>query len=284
MKKLYLFLQIVFAFVILLSHSEAQSPSKTTVTVLSEYASSSDTVTFNEYPIGTQITNQYLSMGVLFSGVGGNPPPEVYDFGSSSYGRVLISHNWYDGILIKFVEPLDSTVYRPVSSISFDNPITEEVDYITVKIYNTNDSLLFTYTSASPERVEINLGNPVGAYMILDDSAGTAYVVDNLTFNTTALGVKDNPDRLMKDIMLYPNYPNPFNPLTKIRYSIPSSQHVTLKVYDIVGREIMTLVDGIKPVGIHNELLDASLLPSGVYFYRLQAGIFSETKKLLITK
>lgn len=167
------------------SQSKAQSPSNTTVTIISEKASSSDTVTFNEYPSGTLITNQYLNMGVLFSGVGGNPPPEVYDYGPTSYGRVLIGHNWYDGILIKFVEPLDSTLYRPVSSIAFDNPVSAEVDFITIKVYGINDSLLFTHTSASPERVEINLGNSVAAYMILDDSAATAYILDNLTLSTS---------------------------------------------------------------------------------------------------
>ena len=101
-------------------------------------------------------------------------------------------------------------------------------------------------------------------------------------------------------ILLYQNYPNPFNPETTIRYSIPvetrhsasggsSLQHVTLKIYDVLGREVVTLVDEYKQAGTYNEKFNVKTrhgasLPSGVYFYRLQAGDFSETKKMLLIK
>lgn len=82
------------------------------------------------------------------------------------------------------------------------------------------------------------------------------------------------------------NYPNPFNPETTISYSIPQSSHVTLKVYDVLGREIVTLVDEVKEAGTYNSQFSIGnyQLSSGVYFYRIQANEFSETKKMLLIK
>ena len=80
------------------------------------------------------------------------------------------------------------------------------------------------------------------------------------------------------------NYPNPFNPVTTIAYSLPVSQHVTVTVFDALGREVATLVNGQKTPGRHEVVFDASTLPSGVYLYRLQAGPYTETKKLLLAK
>jgi hypothetical protein len=90
---------------------------------------------------------------------------------------------------------------------------------------------------------------------------------------------------------LHQNYPNPFNPSTSIQYavsSLPSGQagrqFVSLKVYDVLGSEIATLINEEKPAGIYEILFDASTLSSGVYFYRLQAGDFVETKKMVLLR
>ncbi len=80
------------------------------------------------------------------------------------------------------------------------------------------------------------------------------------------------------------NYPNPFNPSTSIKYQVSSISNVSLKVYDILGNEIATLVNEIQPAGIYEVNFNASSLPSGVYFYKLQASSFSETKKMLLMK
>ena len=104
-----------------------------------------------------------------------------------------------------------------------------------------------------------------------------------------ALGVKQeltNP----KESALYQNYPNPFNPITKIKYSIPSSVEthrnasVQLKVYDVLGREIATLVNEEKNVGTYEVTWNAANLPSGVYFYQIKINNFTATKKLLLLK
>jgi hypothetical protein len=83
---------------------------------------------------------------------------------------------------------------------------------------------------------------------------------------------------------LYQNYPNPFNPTTKIRYSVPRSSNVTIKVYDILGNEIATLVNGEQEAGTYEVEFDAAILPSGIYFYKLQAGLFVETKKMILLR
>ncbi|MBA4407232.1 hypothetical protein C0389_08165 [bacterium] len=109
---------------------------------------------------------------------------------------------------------------------------------------------------------------------------------------TTVNVVSVNEHELPLDFRLIQNYPNPFNPSTKINFSIPNSQFVTLKVYDILGRELATLVNEEKLPGTYEVKFDGSTLPSGIYFYRLQAGNpslgsgqgYSETKKLLLLK
>ncbi len=80
------------------------------------------------------------------------------------------------------------------------------------------------------------------------------------------------------------NYPNPFNPSTTIRWELPLASQVRLVVYDILGREVAVLVDGRLPAGVHEKLLDASGLPSGVYLCRLQAGGYTETRKMLLVE
>ena len=87
-----------------------------------------------------------------------------------------------------------------------------------------------------------------------------------------------------KEFALYQNYPNPFNPNTTIKYSLPISSFVTLKVYDILGNEIITLVNERKSAGNYSVNFNASNLPSGIYFYRMQAGGFASTKKFVLLK
>ncbi|MBI5402708.1 MAG: T9SS type A sorting domain-containing protein [Ignavibacteriae bacterium] len=80
------------------------------------------------------------------------------------------------------------------------------------------------------------------------------------------------------------NYPNPFNPVTKISYDIPKSGFVSLKVYDLLGREIAALVNEVKAPGSYIVELDASAFASGTYFYRLESGNFISTRKMVLIK
>ena len=86
------------------------------------------------------------------------------------------------------------------------------------------------------------------------------------------------------DYVLFQNYPNPFNPTTTIRYSIPQSSNIVIKVFDILGKKIETLVNTLKPAGNYEVTWNAVNLPSGIYFYQLRAGSFTDTKKMVLLK
>jgi len=83
---------------------------------------------------------------------------------------------------------------------------------------------------------------------------------------------------------LQQNYPNPFNPTTTIQFQLPTESIVTLKVYNLLGQEIRTLVNGDLHAGVHIVSFDASNLSSGIYVYRLQAGEFSQVRRMMLIK
>ncbi len=101
---------------------------------------------------------------------------------------------------------------------------------------------------------------------------------------STATGVSRETSGIPKNFSLSQNYPNPFNPATSIQYMVSCISHVTLTVYNTLGQEVATLVNEEKPAGSYSVTFDASNLPSGVYFYRLQAGNFTETKKIILLR
>ena len=104
-----------------------------------------------------------------------------------------------------------------------------------------------------------------------------------LTVETSVTNLDDTKN-LPTDFVLQQNYPNPFNPTTIISFSIPSSTFTSLKVYDVLGNEVATLVNEEKPAGSYEINFNASSLSSGTYFYKLQAGSFMETKKMILLK
>ena len=86
------------------------------------------------------------------------------------------------------------------------------------------------------------------------------------------------------DFRLYQNYPNPFNPVTKIEYEMPRNSLVKISLYNVLGEEVIKLVDEEKPAGQYQLTLNAQYLPDGIYFYTLRAGIFSQTKKMMLVR
>jgi hypothetical protein len=102
-------------------------------------------------------------------------------------------------------------------------------------------------------------------------------------FDPTATAVEE-PGVTPERFALEQNYPNPFNPSTTIRYSMPERSMVSMKVFDALGREVAELVRGEQTAGLHEVRFDGSNLSSGVYYCRMQAGNFSDTRKLLLMK
>lgn len=114
--------------------------------------------------------------------------------------------------------------------------------------------------------------------------AGTDGGVWRRPLSEMITGVEHQQSNLPTKFALEQNYPNPFNPTTIIKYEIPQNGFVSLKVYDILGKEVALLENGIENAGRYEVKFDGSNLSSGVYFYRIQAGSFSKTKKLLLLK
>lgn len=125
----------------------------------------------------------------------------------------------------------------------------------------------------------------VGVFSLPD---GYIYAVTSQGYiyrsSTKVTDVEAQRTNVPSNFSLSQNYPNPFNPTTTINYYIPKTSFVTISVYDVLGREIETLVNEEKPVGTYNVGFNASKLTSGIYFYRMQAGDFVETKKLIVLK
>ncbi len=134
---------------------------------------------------------------------------------------------------------------------------------------------------------------------------GSSYLTSNIDFGppfillsadlNNLMDLVETKENLPKEFQLMQNYPNPFNPGTIIKYSVPFSPSplqgegsrvrlVTLKVYDLLGREITTLVNEVKQPGYYEAKFNGAGLPSGVYYYRLFTGTYSETKKMLLIK
>ncbi|MBI1931308.1 MAG: T9SS type A sorting domain-containing protein [Ignavibacteriales bacterium] len=120
---------------------------------------------------------------------------------------------------------------------------------------------------------------------ILVDEGNDGTVDDTLSLTNKITGIGNSQGSLLPtEYKLEQNYPNPFNPTTTISYQIPVNKHITIKVYDVLGREIATLIDEYKPAGIYKLEFNASRLVSGVYFYKLRAGSFVETRKMIIMR
>ena len=107
----------------------------------------------------------------------------------------------------------------------------------------------------------------------LSGGGGGGAKAANLDYNT-----------IPTEFSLDSNYPNPFNPTTQIRFGLPEESHVQLIIYDITGREITTLIKQKMPAGYHVQMFNAHDIPSGIYFYRLTAGRFIQSKKMILIK
>ena len=108
----------------------------------------------------------------------------------------------------------------------------------------------------------------------------------SILINLSSMTGVDNPPEmyLPESFSTFQNYPNPFNAFTIIQYSLQEASDVTIKIYDILGRKIETLVQGEQQAGYHQVIWDAEDATSGMYFYRIQAGDYTEAKKMLLLK
>ncbi len=173
------------------------------------------------------------------------------------------------------------------TAFTFDSSNTlfaalEEYSYTTGRslgrgiYYTTNQGASWTFAGLDSLAVSKLYANRNSTYAITDRGI---YIV-----NKTGVSAVKNQNQIPTQYELSQNYPNPFNPTTNISFVISHSSLVTLKVYDVLGRELQTLVGEYKPAGKYSISFDASKLASGVYFYKLQAGNYINIKKMVMMK
>ncbi|MDZ7625600.1 MAG: T9SS type A sorting domain-containing protein [Ignavibacteriaceae bacterium] len=115
-------------------------------------------------------------------------------------------------------------------------------------------------------------------------SSKTIYQSEDISYTDLTVTDVENNNYPLSEFKLDQNYPNPFNPSTVIRYQLPVNGNVSLKVFDLLGREVATLVDEYRAAGKYKTTFNAVELANGVYFYEVRAGSYSETKKMILLK
>ena len=144
-----------------------------------------------------------------------------------------------------------------------------------------NDYLQFVSTSPFPLDYIIDQQGKVAYHNTEYNPRRMVEIITNLL---SPIGVEGEIASTPLSYRLKQNYPNPFNPATQIEFSLPVSSKVSLVIYNILGQEIARLIDGEQAAGVHSVIWEATNLSTGIYFYRIQAGDFVQTRKLLLLK
>jgi hypothetical protein len=166
---------------------------------------------------------------------------------------------------------------------------------VRITVSGTSSSVAGELVDAGGAVVAVNNSTSSNPFILTAPSAGTytvnaGYKSPSRVWGTTTANVtvSDVDEKLIganpTNFELYSNYPNPFNPSTKIRYAISKTAFTTLKVYSILGQEVATLINEEKAPGVYEINFDGLNLTSGTYLYKLQAGNFVETKKMILQK
>jgi photosystem II stability/assembly factor-like uncharacterized protein len=178
------------------------------------------------------------------------------------------------------------SIYSPAYDVFFVNNNT----VATLGHHYGDDVICYWSTDAGSTWISRSTGIYEDMHHIFFTNELNGWMIGNngAIYHTTNGGVtfveEEQIDNAPSEFLLSQNYPNPFNPTTKIKYSVPQSSNVIIKVYDLLGNEIETLVNEEKAAGTYELTWNAVNLPSGVYFYQLCAGSFIETKKMLLLK
>ena len=226
---------------------------------------------------GTPANGDQLHVVVAIdSGYLGNN--KAYSFATSPFG--WIGHFYWGGV--------SSTVPHP--AIGYDSWFWEKIvvngNSVSVWVYADGeaptDTASYTFTTNN-----VTLGTAAPELHILGstDDDSSAVHIDEIWYNETPTGMGISDDApIASSYELGQNYPNPFNPTTHIRFNIPETAGAKLTVFNIMGEAVANLVDGVVSAGGHTVSWNAANMPTGVYFYRLESGNFTQTRKLLLVK
>jgi len=216
-----------------------------------------------------------LAEGPLFGKGWGNL---VYSIGSDTLSETLTEYEhsvgpvWLVAKIVMTGDTLDERLFMWVNP----NPADPEPDTISANaraFRNMNDGF---------NRVVYHFGGQFAEQLLIIDEIRLGNSWDDVSSTLTGI---EQENKIPVEYYLSQNYPNPFNPRTTIFYSLPKESIITLKVYDVIGNEVETLIQNERKLpGSYNISFDASNLPSGVYLYKFQADNFLKTNKMLLLK
>lgn len=202
-------------------------------------------------------------------------------------GTALISHNNYG------FYPIKNDANSGDVRLFDNNGFTDIEKFITLSsgIYNTSPfvSDISYVVSGGPFNINSgqtqNIAFAIAAASTLDELRN-AIRRSREKYLSIPTGINENTETIPSEIVLYQNYPNPFNPSTIIKYSIPKAEFVSIKLYDVIGKEVATLVNEFKQAGTHNYTFSIMnyALPSGIYFYKLSVENKIKTGKMILLK
>ena len=188
----------------------------------------------------------------------------------------------YDPMILKYVgsEKGDFLETDDGAVAFFDRVDSEEGEIVIVTCRLSQSSPFVNgngkIATLTFKRLEEGKSTLTMEYLLKNDSNQPQYDSQELRVDTSP--------QVPKDYVLYQNYPNPFNPITTIKYGLPKSSKVTMKVFNIIGREVATLVNENQLAGYHQTSWDPSGYSSGIYFYQIQAGEFQKIRKMILLK
>jgi len=243
------------------------------------------------------------------------PQNEVISVFSDVYNDIPgtnLNPNWGQATVVSFLTIQGDTTmkysgltYQGIELGSSQNLTTAGMQYLHLDFWNESSTDLGVYLiSPGPVEARVSLVPPgttetwisvdipltdfapvdlTNVFQFKFDGNGTIYL-DNIFFSTMLSDVREVENSFPSDFVLEQNYPNPFNPATNIRFSLPEANQVTLKVYDMLGQEVATLVNQFMNAGTFEISFDASDLPTGIYTYSLTAGNFNSVKKMMLIK
>jgi len=217
-----------------------------------------------------------------------------YDFFG---GLAVIGTNIFAGAFQFYHQPSTGGIFvSKDNGRSWDHSDTGMTDHSVNVLYSDGSNLyagtntnifVSTDTGATWKNISPHVDSLGANALVVYDSylfAGSNGGAWRYPISQLVTGVKIPPRQTPSNFVLLQNYPNPFNPATTITFLLPSQDHVSLKIFDIMGREVATLIDGNYSQGSHSVRWNASTIASGVYFYRLQTDYYSQTKTLLLLK
>jgi hypothetical protein len=200
----------------------------------------------------------------------------------------------------RIISMSDSLAWDIIHGDSVDNYHIQIDDDSTFSSCEIDETLIFLKDTTSADLLySVMLGDLIGSNNLVEGEKYYWRIKPNYTFGLPTAFTKpassfwfgyvnamedDKGNAIPKEFSLQQNYPNPFNPVTQIKYALPKSTHVKIELYDVLGRKIIVLVDDQKPAGYYTLEFNAGHLASGVYIYRIQAGNFVRSKKMLLIK